>query len=367
MKNILFIVFTLFAVVPLIAQEPTDYEDNKIYRFVQQKAEPQEGMEKFQEDFVNQLDVSSLPKDIDKVLIRLRFVVEKDGSFSDSKVGLYTVKNDSIAPVMNDKFSEEVIRLSNTMPKWKPAQHEGHIVRSSYTTSLVVEINKVEKEQTDDKIYSEVDEKAEPEGGMEKFRSVFLYKLKKPYDMPSDIVTITMQFVVEKDGSFTNFRVLDNKYRIGEEAILLLKKMPRWKPAQNDGKIVRSSFTWSFTVDNIKGKQVGEIYRFVQQKAEPEGGMEKFWENFVNQFNVSDNLPSHIKMLRNRLKFVVETDGSLTDIEVLDNRYGMGYEAIRVLKTMPKWKPAQHDGKTVRSLFVLPINIAVDRTKEKSE
>ncbi len=56
--------------------------------------------------------------------------------------------------------------------------------------------------------------------------------------------------------------------------------------------------------------------------------------------------------------FVVEKDGSLTDIKVLrDIGYGTGKEAIRVLNKCPKWTPGEQNGKKVRCTFSLPISI----------
>lgn len=56
--------------------------------------------------------------------------------------------------------------------------------------------------------------------------------------------------------------------------------------------------------------------------------------------------------------FVVEKDGSLTDIKVLrDIGYGTGKEAIRVLKSSPKWIPGEQNGKKVRVQYSLPIRI----------
>lgn len=56
--------------------------------------------------------------------------------------------------------------------------------------------------------------------------------------------------------------------------------------------------------------------------------------------------------------FVVEKDGSLTDIKVLrDIGYGTGKEAIRVLNISPKWNPGEQNGKKVRCTFSIPINI----------
>ena len=56
--------------------------------------------------------------------------------------------------------------------------------------------------------------------------------------------------------------------------------------------------------------------------------------------------------------FVVEKDGSLTDIKVLrDIGYGTGKEAIRVLNKCPRWTPGEQNGKKVRCTFSLPISI----------
>ena len=49
-----------------------------------------------------------------------------------------------------------------------------------------------------------------------------------------------------------------------------------------------------------------------------------------------------------------------TDIKVVEDKHGLGNEAVRVLKSMPKWKPAQHNGRTVRSQFTLPIKVRVN-------
>ena len=58
--------------------------------------------------------------------------------------------------------------------------------------------------------------------------------------------------------------------------------------------------------------------------------------------------------------FVVEKDGSITDIKVLrDIGSGCGEEAIRVVKMMPKWKPAKQRGKAVRQQFNLPVRFVL--------
>ena len=57
-------------------------------------------------------------------------------------------------------------------------------------------------------------------------------------------------------------------------------------------------------------------------------------------------------------QFVVNKDGSIVDIEVV--RSGgdpsLDKEAVRVVKSMPKWKPGKQRGKPVRVKFTVPIN-----------
>ena len=56
------------------------------------------------------------------------------------------------------------------------------------------------------------------------------------------------------------------------------------------------------------------------------------------------------------VQFVVDTDGSIADATVLRGVGGeCDDEALRVVKSMPKWQPATFKGKPVRSKFVMPI------------
>ncbi|WP_299284722.1 energy transducer TonB [uncultured Mucilaginibacter sp.] len=60
------------------------------------------------------------------------------------------------------------------------------------------------------------------------------------------------------------------------------------------------------------------------------------------------------------LSFVVEKDGSLTDIKVLrDIGGGCGQEAIRVLSKSPHWTPGIQNGKPVRVAFTMPVNFTL--------
>lgn len=58
------------------------------------------------------------------------------------------------------------------------------------------------------------------------------------------------------------------------------------------------------------------------------------------------------------MTFVIEKDGSLSDIKsIRDLKHGTGEEAIRVIKTAPKWIPGKQNGELVRVLYSIPIPI----------
>ena len=57
------------------------------------------------------------------------------------------------------------------------------------------------------------------------------------------------------------------------------------------------------------------------------------------------------------MQFVVEKNGSVGNVKILrDIGGGCGAEAVRVVKSMPKWKPGKQRGQAVRTQFQLPVS-----------
>lgn len=122
---------------------------------------------------------------------------------------------------------------------------------------------------------------------------------------------------------------------------------------RDDGKIVIDAPSGEGDKD-AKIVEDNTIYNAVEVRPEFPGGMQKFYE-FVGKLYRAPEEEVKGKVL---VQFVVEKDGSLTDIKVMrDLGYGTGAEAIRVLKKSPKWKPGIQNGRPVRVLYSLPISI----------
>lgn len=93
----------------------------------------------------------------------------------------------------------------------------------------------------------------------------------------------------------------------------------------------------------------------IEVKPDFPGGIQKFYDFISKNYHTPEEEGLKGKVY---VTFVVEKDGSLTDIKVLrDIGYGTGKEAIRVLNKCPRWTPGEQNGKKVRCTYSLPISI----------
>lgn len=102
------------------------------------------------------------------------------------------------------------------------------------------------------------------------------------------------------------------------------------------------------------------IYKDSIVDAQPEfpGGVDHFYAYFSKKFK-----PPQVRGLVDKvvLSFVVETNGTLTDIRVIhDAGFGTSDQAIAILEQGPKWIPGNKDNKKVRVLHLLPIAIITE-------
>ena len=90
------------------------------------------------------------------------------------------------------------------------------------------------------------------------------------------------------------------------------------------------------------------------------GGPEKMFEFIVDNLRWPYDDESCIQG-RVIVSFIVEKDGSLTDIKVeksIDPLFDK--EAVRVVKSMPKWEPGMWNGKPARVKFFVPIRFRLE-------
>lgn len=110
----------------------------------------------------------------------------------------------------------------------------------------------------------------------------------------------------------------------------------------------------------IPKKENTTIYSTDEIAHQPEfiTGTEGFYYFFNQQFNRKALIGAPKEKLSATATFIIEKDGSLSYIKILkDPGFGFAKEALRILKTSPKWKPGLNGGQKVRTSYSLPITI----------
>ena len=103
-----------------------------------------------------------------------------------------------------------------------------------------------------------------------------------------------------------------------------------------------------------------KVFDVVEQMPEYPGGIQALFE-YLSQ-NVKYPVDAEKQKVEGRViaTFVVETDGSISSIEVVKPAFpSLDAEAIRVLSGMPKWTPGKQSGKEVRVKYTVPINFSL--------
>ena len=97
----------------------------------------------------------------------------------------------------------------------------------------------------EEEVFVVVEEEPEFPGGMEALYRYLASNIKYPELAKKEKIqgTVYVSFVVEKDGSVTNIKVLrDIGGGCSEEAVRVVRQMPKWKPGRQRGQRVRVQY-----------------------------------------------------------------------------------------------------------------------------
>ncbi len=118
-------------------------------------------------------------------------------------------------------------------------------------------------------------------------------------------------------------------------------------------------------VQNATTANEDTVYDKVDKNAEYPGGTEALMKFMMTNLKYPETCRKEGIQGRVVIKFVVNTDGSIVDMEEARSPHAdLTAEAMRVIKSMPKWTPATVGGKTVRSRFNLPVMFRLDGGKK---
>ena len=97
-----------------------------------------------------------------------------------------------------------------------------------------------------------------------------------------------------------------------------------------------------------------------EQSAEFPGGQAALMKYVYENFNYFQRDIDNGNQGTIYVKFVINKDGSVSDVKVLKGiNKRLDQEAIRVVESLPKWKPGTNEGRPVRMYFNLPIRLKI--------
>ena len=220
-------------------------------------------------------------------------------------------------------------------------------------------------------------------GDLNVFRNWVQSKIQYPKEAMDKGIKgrVVCSFVVEKDGSLTEFDVLQSPDKsLADEVVRILKTSPKWEPGEQRGEKVRVKYTvpivFSIGNKNVTDASTPKTQAAAEAKVAEDGDMpyvkvEKMPTFMGGDLNVFRNwVQSKIqypkeamdKGIKGRVvcSFVVEKDGSLTEFDVLQSPdKSLADEVVRILKTSPKWEPGEQRGEKVRVKYTVPIVFSI--------
>ncbi|MDO4225354.1 MAG: energy transducer TonB, partial [Bergeyella zoohelcum] len=118
-----------------------------------------------------------------------------------------------------------------------------------------------------------------------------------------------------------------------------------------------STGTKTATVEAKPAVSTTEVYTQVDQESEFPGGLNAFRSSVSQNFDTSV-MEGGEGTLKTEITFVVERDGTISQVKATGSNSDFNREAERTVKSIKKkWTPAKINGQPVRSRFRLPLTM----------
>ena len=195
--------------------------------------------------------------------------------------------------------------------------------------------------------------------------------LKKDDVIQVSFVGFQTRSVIIKDESPLTI-LLDDDVQNLEEMIVVGMGAKDGKPAKAENTDVVFDMPLKEAMKAEKQKketpQEKVIFQVVEQMPEFPGGMQKAMEFLAK--NIKYPVAAQEAKIEGRVivQFVVERDGSVSDVKVMRGvNPELDAEAIRVVSMMPKWIPGKQRGKAVAVKYTMPIMFRLQTPEPKKE
>jgi TonB family protein len=301
----------------------------------------------------------------------LRFVIKEDGKVSDVTVAR------GVDPLLDN----ESIRVVSSLPDFKPGKQGGVAVPVYYMLPITFTLDGKGQQRPPrfdivgiDTIYTYTDNPPQYPGGNEALKNFKAEKIKFPTDLvPLGIEGVAfVKFFVGKNGSLSDFEIIQGvSPSIDEEALRVARLLPSFIPGKDNGKPVKFLYTTNF--DFLLTPRVPQVFDkdapFVVVEEMPvfPGGDAALLTYIGQNTKYPEKAKANKVEGKVIIRFCVTDTGGVDRITVLKGvDPELDNEAVRVVKTLPKFKPGKQGGKSVNVWYMVPITFSAAKSAEQT-
>jgi len=315
--------------------------------------------------------------------VAVSFVVDKNGNVTDVK-----------SPVKIEYLSDELERVVQSSPVWKPGSQKGKDVAVQCYSFVEFKIQDGEKNavvsDVETVLYAIVKVKPTFNGKVADagFREYVEKNIMYPAEAQENGISgrVYVEFTIDTDGTIFDVRLLRGvDPLLDAEALRVISSSPKWTPGKDqDGNVVKVKYqfpinfrlnreTSSSSSSNAKNsasteKQETEEILFALADIKPtfNGSKDNNTELEFREYIVKNIIyptESKEKGITGRVfvEFSIDTDGAVTDVLLLRGIDPLlDAEALRVVSSSPKWTPGKHRGNLVKVKYQFPVLFKLD-------
>ena len=279
---------------------------------------------------------------------------------------------------LEPSLDNELVRVFSSSPKWEPGKDKGIPVNVNYTFMMSFKFG--EDTTAKNELSYRVLKAPRFQGNdPNSFGLWVMSRLQYPEEAKKRGIqgTVFVQFAVDTDGSVVDVNVLKGiDSLLDKEAIRVVSSSPKWEPGmQYDSPVkVRYRFPINFHANKMENQNndvaliTNEIpYDAVELQPTFRGKDAKQFVKWVNsKIKYPEGAVKQGIEGRVIVNFVIDTDGSVVDVNVL-NRVDslLAEEAVRVVSSSPKWEPGMQQGKHVKVSCTFPVEFRLKGKERK--
>lgn len=233
----------------------------------------------------------------------------------------------------------------------------------------------------EDPVFEVVEDMPDFVGGLDGLMSYLSKNIKYPEAAIKKNIQgrVIIQFIVRKDGKVSNPEVIRSvSPELDAEALRVVSAMPNWAPGRQKGKLVSVRYTVPImfgipgnkatkptdssktTINEPQSQQKkpgdNTVFEVVEQMPTFPGGNQVMMEYIAKNMKYPSAAIKSGTQGRVILSMVIDKEGNVTQPRVVKSvSPELDAEAIRLIKTMPRWIPAKQRGIPVNVKYTLPI------------